>query len=105
MFTPGVLDAKKDFSLFAGDSLRYLASFDDAAAQGRSLKLNNSIKSPAGTFTDCLYFEKNARNYRKDQVYFKPGIGVIRYVQEKAPMGSPFIKLQQISTLVSYHIE
>lgn len=105
MFTPGVMDAKKDFSLFAGDSLRYLASFDDAAAQGRSLKLNNSIKSPAGTFTDCLYFEKNARNYRKDQVYFKPGIGVIRYVQEKAPMGSPFIKLQQISTLVSYHIE
>lgn len=105
MFIVGMMDARKDFSLFPGDSLRYLANFDDIAAFGRSLKLSTTIKSPAGSFSDCLYFEKNARSYRKDQVFFKPGIGVIKYIHEMAPMGSPFIKLQQISTLVSYHIE
>ncbi|MEO7924596.1 MAG: hypothetical protein ABIR30_13025 [Chitinophagaceae bacterium] len=105
MFTLGILDAKKDFSLFPGDSLRYLASFDDIAAQGRSLRIAEMIKTAAGDFSDCLYFEKNARNYRKDQVIYKPGIGVLKYIQEKAPMGLRVIKLQQISTLIAYHIE
>jgi len=105
LFTQDIIDAKKDFSLFPGDSLRYLASFEDNAAQGRSLKLTDAVKTPAGTYEGCLYFEKNARNFRKDQVFFKPGIGVLRYVQEKAPMGQPRILLQQISTLVAYHIE
>ena len=39
IFIQGIIDAKKDFSLFSGDSIRYLASFDDAAAVGRSLKI------------------------------------------------------------------
>jgi hypothetical protein len=105
MFTPGIKDARKDYSLFPGDSLRYLANFEDAAAMGRSLKMSTDLNSPAGTFSDWVYFEKNARNYRKDQVYFKPGIGVIKYIQEKAPMGTFILKLQQVSTLVAYHIE
>ena len=104
-FTPGIVDVKKDFSLFPGDSIRYLASFEDAAAMGRSLKMQETIKTPAGSFSDYVYFEKNARNYRKDQVYFKPGVGVVKYIQEKAPMGSPHIMLQQVCTLISYHIE
>ncbi len=105
MFTPGFIDAKKDFSLFPGDSLRYLSNFDDVAAHGRSLRITSPLKSPAGSFSDCIYFEKNARNYRKDQVYFKPGIGVIKYVREDAQPGSPSLKLQKVSTLVAYHIE
>lgn len=105
LFTPGYKDVKKEFGLFAGDSLRYLTSFDDAAAQGRSVKISTQFKTLAGTFNDCLYFEKNARYYRKDQVYFEPGTGVIKYIHEKAPMGQRVIKLQQISTLVAYHIE
>lgn len=104
-FTPNVKDAKKEYGLFPGDSLRYLTSFEDAAAQGRSLKVAGTISTPAGDFDENVYFEKNARNYRKDQVFFKPGIGVLRYVQEKAPLGFRVLKLQQISTLVSYHIE
>ncbi|MBK8951729.1 MAG: hypothetical protein IPM85_04795 [Chitinophagaceae bacterium] len=105
LFVPDVKDAKKEYSLFPGDSVRYLASFEDAAAQGRSLKVTGTYKTPAGSFADYLYFEKNARNYRKDQVYFKPGIGVLKYVQEKAPMGTRELKVQQISTLVAWHIE
>jgi hypothetical protein len=105
LFTPGIIDVKKEFGLFAGDSLRYLTSFQDAAAQGRSLKTETVIKTSAGTFNDCIYFEKNARSYRKDQVYFEPGLGVIKYIQEKAPIGTRIIKLQQVSTLVAYHIE
>ncbi|MBI5372283.1 MAG: hypothetical protein HZA79_09710 [Sphingobacteriales bacterium] len=105
MFASGIIDAKKEYGLFAGDSLRYLSGFEDAAAIARSLKTNSVLSTPAGDFSGYLYFEKNARNYRKDQVFFQPGIGVIRYVREMASMGNPFIKLQQVSTLVSYHLE
>lgn len=105
LYSPEQADVKKEFSLFPGDSLRFLASFDDIAAAGRSLKMNSSYTTPAGVFDNFFYFEKNARNYRKDQVYFKPGIGVLRYVYEKAPFGTRVIKLQQIMTLVAYHIE
>lgn len=105
LFTPNVKDAKKDYSLFPGDSIKYLTSFHDAAASGRSLKLQAPILTPAGTFNDCVYFEKNARFFRKDQVLFKPGLGVVKYIQEKATPGDRIIKLQQISTLVAVHIE
>ncbi|MGB3004951.1 MAG: hypothetical protein WBC06_00460 [Chitinophagaceae bacterium] len=104
-FTPGIKDAKKDYSLFQGDSLKYLANFEDAAAQGKSIKISSTISTPAGNFNNNIYFEKNARNYRKDQVYFNPGIGVIKYIQEKAPIGQRIIKLQKISTLINFHIE
>jgi len=100
-----ILDVKKEYSLFDGDSLRYLAHFeDDYAAAGRSVKLNN-VEVPAGNFNDCILFDKNARSFRRDQLYFKPGLGVIKYIQEKAPMGTPFVKLQQISTLIKFHLE
>ncbi len=105
LFTPGIMDVKKEFGLFPGDSLRYLTSFEDAAALGRSLKLETPLETIIGTFDNCLYFEKNARNYRKDQVYFKPGIGVIKYIMEKAPFGERVIKLQQVSNLIAFHIE
>ncbi|HKB43020.1 MAG TPA: hypothetical protein VKC90_01475 [Chitinophagaceae bacterium] len=105
LFAPEIIDVKKEFGLFEGDSIRYLTSFEDIAAMGRSVKMEGVIKTPAGDFDDCILFEKNARNYRRDQVYFKPGLGVIRYILEKAVAGSPQIKLQQISTLVSFHFE
>lgn len=105
MFTEGIKDVKKEYGLFEGDSLRYITAFEDAAAIGRSLKINTSINTPAGEFSDMLFVEKNARNFRKDQVWFKPGIGVIKYRQEKAVMGSPVVKLQKVSTLVGYHLE
>jgi hypothetical protein len=105
LYNPDLLDAKKDYSLFPGDSIRYLAGFDDIAAQGRSIKMNGSFITPAGDFENYIYFEKNARNYRKDRLYFKPGVGVMKYIREKAQMGTPVIKLEQVMTLVAYHIE
>jgi hypothetical protein len=105
LFAPDIKDVKKEFGIFPGDSLRYITSFEDAAAQGRSLKIETVLETSAGAFTDCFYFEKNARNYRMDQVYFKPGIGVVKYIMRKAPVSERVIKLQQVSTLVSFHIE
>lgn len=104
-FADCIWDASKEFSVPDGDSARYLTHFDDNAAFGRSVKMAETIKTPAGSFTDCILFEKDAKFYRKDQVYFKPGLGVVKYISEKAQMGSPFIKLQQISTLVKYYTE
>jgi len=106
LFTSGIKDVKKEFGLFAGDSVKYLTSFsDDAAALGRSVKIGTAIKTRAGTFTNCLFFEKNARNYRRDGIYFSPGIGVVKYVHEIAPMGTFNVQLQKISTLIAFHIE
>ena len=105
MFTPDIKDAKREFSIPTGDSAKYLTSFEDAAAQGRSVKLQTSIKTPAGVFNNCILFEKNAPYFRKDQVFIKPGIGVVKYIQEKATPGQRSIKLQQISTLVKVHIQ
>lgn len=105
LFTTGIKDAKKDYSIPVSDTLKYLTSFEDIAAAGISIKLKTTFKTPAGIFNDCVYFEKNARSFRKDQVVFKPGLGVVKYIQEKAQPGSTLIKLQQISTLVAMHIE
>lgn len=104
-YSPELVDAKKEYGLFPGDSLRYLTGFDDIAASGRSLKLNEEIRTPAGTFDNCIYFEKLARNFRKDQVFFKPGVGVLKYIKEEAPMGTRVLQLQNIMTLVAFHIE
>ena len=105
LFTPGIMDVKKDYSLFYGDSVKYLASFEDNAAMGRSLKLQTAVTTPYGSFENCIYFEKNARNYRKDQVFFSPGLGVVKYIMEKAAPGTREIKLQKVSTLVSFYFE
>lgn len=105
MFIPGILDARKEYGLFAGDSVKYLTSFEDAAAMGRSVKVSSPVKTAAGSFSNCLFFEKHARSYRRDQVFFKPGIGVVRYVHEEAPMGQRELKVQRVATLVRYFIQ
>ncbi|MBS1620293.1 MAG: hypothetical protein JST10_10640 [Bacteroidetes bacterium] len=100
-----VWDARKEYFLFSGETANYLTHFEDNAAQGKSFKLESIISTPAGAFKDCIQFEKNARSFRKDEIYFKPGIGVVKYSQEKAPMGSRVVQLQKVSTLVSFHFE
>ena len=37
-----LIDARKGFGLFEGDSILYLTNFDDLAAQGRSVKLKTA---------------------------------------------------------------
>jgi len=105
LYNPDYMDAKKDLFLFPGDSVKYLSGFDDIAAAGRSLKVPGSYTVPAGTFENYIYFEKNARSYRKDQVYFKPGVGVLKYIHEQAPMGERVIKKQHIKTLIAFYID
>lgn len=98
-----ILDAKKEIYQFSQDSLRYLTSFADEAAIGKAL--HTSFATPAGNFANCLFFEKFAPMYRKDQVWLQPGLGVVKYIHEEAPMGSLSIQIQQISTLVSFNIQ
>ncbi|MCX8020243.1 MAG: hypothetical protein N2747_07100 [Chitinophagaceae bacterium] len=98
-------DVYRDYFLFNGDSVRYLARFDDIAAQGRSLKWPDTYAVPAGEFSHVIYFEKHARNYRKDVIYFVPGVGILKYYREKAPMGTPTLKTEKISTLVAFRLE
>jgi hypothetical protein len=100
-----IKDVKKEYCLFDGETAQYLTSFDDNAAMGRSVKLSAAVACPAGNFDECILFEKNAPFFRKDVMIFKPGVGVVKYQTEKTPMGSSTMKLEKISTLLSYHIE
>jgi len=105
LLTPGMVSAQKTFGLFAGDSILYWDNFEDIAAFGRSVKLNENINTPAGSFDNCILIEKSSPHYQKNQVYFKPGFGVLKYVFEKAPIGSGVLQLQQVSTLIGFHFE
>ena len=105
LFIPEIIDVKKTYGLFEGDSIRYLTGFEDIAALGRSVKMQTVINTPAGSFEDYILFEKNARNYRRDVVYFKPGLGVLKYTMETVAPGTSQVKLQQVSTLIAFHFE
>jgi hypothetical protein len=98
-----ILDARKEIFEFAQDSLKYLTSFGDEAALGRALHCDYA--TAAGRFNDCLFFEKYAIMYRRDQVWLQPGVGVVKYIHEEAPIGSNQIQLQQTSTLIGFHIQ
>lgn len=101
-----VKDVRKEYSIsFDGEAVQYLTSFDDNAAMGRSSKMTGSISCPAGNFKDCIQFEKSAPTFRKDITIFKPGVGVVKYRTEKAPLGAPDVLLEKVSTLISFHIE
>lgn len=102
--TDPIRDAKKEYSFFEGDSIKYITSFEDNAAMGRSVKINNSLHTPAGHFDNCILFEKKSPYFRKDQVFFKPGLGVIKYTSEQATMGSLVLKMKQVSTLVNFYL-
>ena len=82
----------------------YLTNFEDVAAMGKAVKINETYNTPAGSFNDCILFEKKAPFSRRDQVIFKPGVGVLRYTSEIA-MRSPEFKMQEVSTLVSFHLD
>ncbi len=105
VFAPQRTGTKKGYGLFAGDSIRYLGSFEDVMAHCRSVKVNATIKTEAGSFSDYVLFEKNAMFFGKDQLLYKPGLGVLKYTQYRAPIGSPDIALQRISTLIAFHLE
>ena len=98
-----ILDSRKEIYQFIQDSVKFISSFGDEAAIAKGL--HGSCTIPAGSFNDCLFFEKYAMLYRRDQVYLKPGIGVLKYIHQQAPLGSNTIEMQQISTLISYHIQ
>jgi len=101
--SPQIMDAKKQIFISHIDSIRYLSAFIDEAAIATQ-KMNSPISTALGNFNDCIFLEKLAPGYRKDQVYLKPGIGVVKYIYQEAPFSSPGIEMQRISTLVNYII-
>ncbi|MBL0152635.1 MAG: hypothetical protein IPP93_03775 [Chitinophagaceae bacterium] len=105
MFNREIKDVHRDYAIGSVDSVRYLSSFDDIAAFAKSVRKTESISTPAGNFDQYYYFEKSAPRVRRDQVYFKPGLGVVKYVIEQAAPGTYVTKVQQISTLVKFHID
>jgi hypothetical protein len=102
--SPAVFDAKKQIWLSSQDSTRFLTSFIDEAAIGTE-KMNKEISSPVGKFSDCIFLEKYAPGYRKEQTYLKPGIGVIKFIHMETPIGSSSMEMQRISTLIKFYID
>lgn len=104
-FAPTTTTATRSYGLFSGDSIRYMSSFDDVMAMGRSIKLNTSVKVPAGSFNNVLFFEKTANFYGSDELLYKPGVGVLKFTQMRVSFVDMENKKQKVSTLVAYHIE
>jgi hypothetical protein len=99
---PEIWDAKREFHVFAADSVRYLTSFGDVGAIGKAVKSSTPLQTGAGSFSGCILFEKNSPGYRKEKIWLHPGTGVIRFVHEQAAPGSSVLQLRRVSTLVSY---
>jgi len=105
LLNPTVKQARKDYALFTGDSSNYISGFDDLGAFVRAIRVQSPLLTEGAKYSESIYFEKKSPNYRRDQVYFKTGIGVLKYITELVPMGERYFKLQRISTLVSFHVE
>jgi hypothetical protein len=103
--TDPIRDAKQEYGLFAGDSIGYLASFDDNAALGKSLKLTTQVVTPAGSFSDCIMYEKKSPYSRRDQMFFKPGLGVAKYTYELFDFNTMQWQPEKKSTLISFHLD
>lgn len=92
--------AQSEFTIPLQDS-SYISRFGDEAAIGKSSKLTTPVQTPLGSFADCILFEKHAPGYRRDKVYIKPGLGVVKFIHALAPPSGFIITNRQVSTLVS----
>ncbi len=96
-----VLDAAIEYSIPASDSIGYLAHFADEAAIGKAVKMKASLDLPFGKLDQCILFEKHAPGYRRDKVYIKPGVGVVKFIHALSSTVNGNIVIRQISTLMS----
>jgi hypothetical protein len=90
---------------YEADSVNFLSGFNDIVAFGKIVKRAEPLKTPLGTFDSYILFEKYSPGYRRDKVYFVPGLGVIQYTSEfyKAPGPPSKMKLFIKSTLMGYY--
>jgi hypothetical protein len=106
MFMVDTMQSKKEFYFIEKDSVKYLTSFGDIMAFAKLERKTDMINSPAGNFHNYIFYEKYSPSYRRDRIYFVPGMGVIKYTNEyyKAPGSPANLTMNLISTLVSYHV-
>lgn len=95
--------SKREF--YVADSVNFLSGFNDIIAFGKIVRRTEPVETPAGIFYNYILFEKYSPGYRRDKVYFVPGLGVIQYTSEfyKAPGPPSKMKLFIKSSLVSYY--
>ncbi len=107
VFIPDSLYSKREFYDIEKDSVIYLSGFSDIVAFGKIARRSGVMKTPLGNFYNYIFYEKYSPYYRRDRVYFVPGIGVIKYTNEyyKAPGSPDNFKAKKISTLVGYFAE
>ena len=98
--------SKREFYDAAADT-SFLAGFSDIVAFGKIINKTEILQTEAGSFSEYILFEKYAPGYRRDRVYFVPGLGVIQYTSEyyKAPGPPSNMKILIKSSLVSYYAE
>lgn len=100
---PEVMAARREYHFYPEDSVRYLTSFSDMGAVGKAIRQQSPVTTPAGSFSGCILYEKNAPGYRRERIWFMPGIGVVRFTQELAGSNGQ-LKLRRISVLSAYQL-
>ncbi|HMU47569.1 MAG TPA: hypothetical protein PKC72_14445 [Chitinophagaceae bacterium] len=97
------------FFLLTADSVDKSSAWNDTntlSAYGK--KYNDPVVVPAGTFNGCIFYEKyfGDYNYYNQDIYFKPGVGVVKSYQYYYYLTAPLpVVLTVRSDLISYHIE
>lgn len=96
--------SKREFYEAESDSVSFLSGFADIVAFAKIVRRTEPVETPAGSFFNYILYEKYSPGYRRDRVYFVPGLGVIQYTSEfyKAPGPPSKMKLFIKSSLVSY---
>lgn len=93
------------FKAITSDTLIEGCQYSDHSQICESVKNPNPVVVPAGTFTNCMKFNKTwVLGYYEIETHFKPGIGVLktRYFTDRFTF--PF-RMIRTSTLEAYHIE
>ncbi len=93
--------AVKWFYPIQSDSAIDGSNYTDIVGVSKAYKINSTVTVPAGSFSDCILYQKLVTFPSVLETIFKPGIGVLRFKQYDHATS----KLYKISTLLTYHLE
>lgn len=90
------------FYPIASDSTVEWPHFSHSTFLGKAYKINTTITTPAGNFSDCLFYQKLLFiSGNPMDITFKPYIGILKFKHYNYLTTRPY----KISTLLAYHLE
>lgn len=88
------------------DTLFTMNAVSDMAYMEKVFTYNEIITVPSGSYKDCIGVHKFLYTPFSDQLIFKPGLGMVKYISYYDGSGAMFSygAVKQVSVLTSYHL-